>query len=51
MRDQAGILTLTSRAFYNNLLGPYEEYMHKVFGYQRVCIVDRNSKYSFDRYL
>jgi len=36
MREQAGVLTLTSRAFHNNLLGPFEEYMHKLFGYDRV---------------
>ena len=26
LKDQAEILTLTSRAFYNNILGKYEEY-------------------------
>lgn len=34
--EQAGKLTLTSRAFYNNILGEYEEYMCKLFGYERV---------------
>ena len=28
MRKQAGILTLTSRAFYNNVLGEFEEYFY-----------------------
>lgn len=33
---QASRLTLTSRAFYNDMLGPYEEYMTKLFGYDRL---------------
>jgi len=33
---QASKLTLTSRAFYNDALGPYEEYMTKLFGYDRL---------------
>ena len=34
--DQASVLTLTSRAFYNNVLGEYEEYITKLFGFDRV---------------
>lgn len=34
--DQAGTLALTSRAFYNNVLGEWEEYMTKLFGYDRM---------------
>jgi ornithine--oxo-acid transaminase len=34
--EQAGKLTLTSRAFYNNVLGEYEEYVTKYFGYHKV---------------
>lgn len=34
--EQAGILTLTSRAFYNNVLGPFEKYITEYFGYDRV---------------
>ncbi|NVO09314.1 MAG: ornithine--oxo-acid transaminase [Bacteroidales bacterium] len=34
--DQAQTLTLTSRAFYNNVLGEYEEYVTKYFGYDKV---------------
>ncbi len=34
--DQAQVLTLTSRAFYNNVLGEYEEYVTKYFGYDKV---------------
>jgi ornithine--oxo-acid transaminase len=36
IQEQAGILTLTSRAFYNNWLGPYEEMMTKLFGYDKL---------------
>jgi ornithine--oxo-acid transaminase len=34
--DQAKTLTLTSRAFYNSVLGEYEEYITKYFGYDKV---------------
>lgn len=34
--QQAQQLTLTSRAFHNNLLGEYEEYITKYFGYDKV---------------
>ncbi len=33
---QASRLTLTSRAFYNNLLGEWEAYMTRLFGYDRM---------------
>lgn len=33
---QARVLTLTSRAFYNDQLGPYEAYITSYFGYQKV---------------
>jgi ornithine--oxo-acid transaminase len=36
LTDQAQILTLTSRAFYNSVLGEYEEYITKYFGYDKV---------------
>jgi len=36
MVEQSKILTLTSRAFYNNVLGEYEEYVTKYFGYDKV---------------
>ena len=36
MTDQAGMLELTSRAFYNNVLGVYEKFVTEYFGYQRV---------------
>lgn len=36
MRRQAATLTLTSRAFYNDRLGPFAEYITKMFGYEKV---------------
>lgn len=36
LTDQAEVLTLTSRAFYNNILGEYEEFITKYFGYDKV---------------
>lgn len=36
MNKQAQTLTLTSRAFYNDQLGPYEEYLTKYFGFDKV---------------
>jgi ornithine--oxo-acid transaminase len=36
MIDQANTLELTSRAFYNNVLGLYEKFVTAYFGYQRV---------------
>ena len=36
LKDQADQLTLTSRAFYNDVLGPYEKYVTEYFGYDKV---------------
>ncbi len=36
LTDQASRLTLTSRAFYNSVLGEYEEYITKYFKYDKV---------------
>lgn len=36
LNDQAKKLTLTSRAFFNNQLGPYEKYITDYFGYDKV---------------
>ncbi|XP_015127817.1 ornithine aminotransferase, mitochondrial [Diachasma alloeum] len=35
MVEQAKILTLTSRAFYSDVLGEFEEHVTKLFGYQK----------------
>lgn len=34
--EQAQKITLTSRAFYNNMLGPYAEFLTRFFGYDRM---------------
>ncbi|HOF20440.1 MAG TPA: ornithine--oxo-acid transaminase [Bacteroidales bacterium] len=36
LKDQADRLTLTSRAFYSSVLGEYEEYITRYFGYDKV---------------
>jgi ornithine--oxo-acid transaminase len=36
MVDQAQTLTLTSRAFYSDILGVYEKYITELFGYDKV---------------
>ncbi len=37
---QAQQLTLTSRAFYNNRLGPYEQFMARIFGYDKLLAMN-----------
>jgi ornithine--oxo-acid transaminase len=36
MQEQAAVLTLTSRAFHNNLLGVYAEYITSLLGYDKI---------------
>lgn len=36
LTEQAQLLTLTSRAFHNDVLGEYERYITQLFGYDRV---------------
>ena len=36
LKDQAGLLTLTSRAFHNDILGQYEKYVTELFGYDKI---------------
>lgn len=36
LMDQAGLLTLTSRAFHSDVLGDYMEYACKLFGYDKL---------------
>ncbi|OJV87478.1 MAG: ornithine--oxo-acid transaminase [Bacteroidia bacterium 44-10] len=36
LKEQAGKLCLTSRAFYNDSLGPFEKFIHDYFGYDKV---------------
>ena len=36
LNKQADKLTLTSRAFYNNILGKFEKYVTELFGYDKL---------------
>jgi ornithine--oxo-acid transaminase len=36
LKDQADVLTLTSRAFYNDVLGKYEQFITQYFGFDKV---------------
>lgn len=36
LTEQAQTLTLTSRAFFNNVLGEYEKYMTDLFGFEKI---------------
>ena len=36
LTDQASLLTLTSRAFHNDVLGKYDEYVTGLFGYDKI---------------
>lgn len=40
LNDQAKVLTLTSRAFYNDQLGPYEKYVTEYFNYDKVLPIN-----------
>ncbi len=40
LKKQAETLTLTSRAFYNNLLGECEEFMSRLFGYDKALMMN-----------
>jgi ornithine--oxo-acid transaminase len=40
LKAQSSRLTLTSRAFYNDMLGPYEKYITEYFGYDKVLPIN-----------
>ncbi|OYT14300.1 MAG: ornithine--oxo-acid transaminase, partial [Bacteroidetes bacterium 4572_114] len=42
--DQARSLTLTSRAFYNDALGPFEKYITEYFGYNKVLAMNTGAE-------
>ena len=44
LTEQSKILTLTSRAFYNNVLGEYEEFITNYFGYDKVLPMNTGSE-------
>ena len=44
LKTQADVLTLTSRAFYNDVLGEFEEYATKLFGYDKLLAMNTGIK-------
>ncbi len=44
LTDQASTLTLTSRAFYNDELGPFEKYITQLFGYDKVLAMNTGAE-------
>ncbi len=42
--EQAKILTLTSRAFHNDALGPFEKYITEYFGYDKVLPINSGAE-------
>lgn len=44
LKEQADILTLTSRAFYNDALGPFEKKVTEVFGYDKVLAMNSGAE-------
>jgi ornithine--oxo-acid transaminase len=42
--EQLNTLALTSRAFYNNVLGEWEEYMSKLFGYDKMLAMNSGAE-------
>jgi len=44
LTEQASKLTLTSRAFYNSVLGRFERYMSKYFGYDKVLAMNSGAE-------
>lgn len=47
LKKQADFVTLTSRAFYNTCLGEYEEYITKLFGYDKVLPMNTGRIHTF----
>jgi len=44
LKKQAETLTLTSRAFHNNILGPFEKYMSEYFGFDKVLAMNSGAE-------
>src|SRR5574338_696977 len=44
LKKQADLLTLTSRAFYNDKLGPYEKYITEYFDYDKALLANKKKK-------
>jgi ornithine--oxo-acid transaminase len=44
LKKQAETLTLTSRAFYNDTLGPFEKYVTELFGFDKVLAMNSGAE-------
>lgn len=44
LKDQAETLTLTSRAFYNDVLGQFEKYASEFFGYDKILAMNSGAE-------
>lgn len=44
LKEQAETLTLTSRAFYNDTLGPFEKYVTNFFGFDKVLAMNSGAE-------
>jgi len=44
LTDQAGVLALTSRAFYNDVLGVFEKYVTEYFGFDKVLAMNTGAE-------
>lgn len=44
LTEQIQTLALTSRAFYNNVLGEWEEYMSRLFGYEKMLAMNSGAE-------
>lgn len=44
LKEQAATLTLTSRAFYNDVLGPFEKYITEYFGFDKVLAMNTGAE-------
>ena len=44
LKEQAEVLTLTSRAFYNDKLGPFEKYVTEYFGFDKVLAMNSGAE-------
>ncbi|MGM0579488.1 MAG: ornithine--oxo-acid transaminase [Bacteroidota bacterium] len=44
LKKQAETLTLTSRAFHNNVLGPFEKYITEYFGFDKVLAMNSGAE-------
>lgn len=48
LKSQADVLTLTSRAFYNDALGEFEEFACKLFGFDKLLPMNTGKIYCLE---